>query len=288
MARILLVTDSAADIPNALREELNIRVLPFPIAMEGREYMDGEDFTPEEFYDILLRTPQIPTHAQLTPFLFTELFQQAWQEGYTDLIYTAINSNGSATYQNALAAREAFYKKHPQAKEPFSIRIIDSHCYTMGYGYAVIEGARQAAAGASAAEVADLIQHWIDHVRILFTPFDLKFAKKSGRVSAAAAFMGEALGIKPIMTFQDGASKVLAKIRGEKNVVPSMLELCKKTRSEGTPYLIIRAGNPEQSDLLAQACRDALGQEPALEFYIGGVIAINVGPNLAGLIYQER
>ena len=79
MARIKFSTDSAADIPVSLREELNIQVLPFPIAMGDKEYADGFDFTPQEFYEMLLAAPQIPTHAQLNPYVFTELFETAWQ-----------------------------------------------------------------------------------------------------------------------------------------------------------------------------------------------------------------
>ena len=77
MARIKFTTDSAADIPAGLREELEIQVLPFPIAMGDREYEDGFDFTPQEFYDMLLAAPKIPTHAQLNPYVFTELFETA-------------------------------------------------------------------------------------------------------------------------------------------------------------------------------------------------------------------
>ena len=106
MLPIKFVTDSAADIPRALREELGIQVLPFPIAMGNKELQDGYDFTPEEFYPMLLSAAQIPTHAQLNPFVFSQCFQEAFQEGCRCLIYTAINSKGSATYQNAVQARE--------------------------------------------------------------------------------------------------------------------------------------------------------------------------------------
>ena len=208
MAKILFLTDSAADIPKSLREELGIRVMPFPIAMGERELRDGEDFTPQEFYQALAEEPKIPTHAQLTTYQFQQCYEETWKAGYTDLIYTSINSEGSATYQNAVQARGEFFEDHPEARDAFSIRVIDSHTYTMCYGYPVAEGARMAAAGASVEEIAAYIQDWVDHVRVLFVPFDLKFAKKSGRVSAAAAFVGEALGLKPIMTFENGASKV--------------------------------------------------------------------------------
>ena len=286
MARIKFTTDSAADIPAALREELDIQVLPFPIATGDRELADGVDFTPEEFYDMLLAAPKIPTHAQLNPYVFTEIFEAAYEEGYTDLIHTSINSKGSATCSNAFQARGDFYRDHPEAEETFHIHIIDALNYTMSYGWPVVQGAKMAAGGAQPQEIVDFIQDWVDHVRVIFAPLDLRFAKKSGRVSAAAAFVGEALGLKPVMTFTDGESKILSKVRGEKAVVAKLTELCKNERRPGTPYLMIRGNNTEQSEKLLEACRQALGEEPALSYHIGGVIAINAGPNLIGVIYR--
>ena len=286
MARIKFTTDSAADIPVSLREELDIQVLPFPIAMGDREYNDGFDFTPQEFYDMLLSAPQIPTHAQLNPYVFTEVFEAAWEAGYTDLIHTSINSKGSATCSNAFQARGDFYRDHPEAEETFHIHIIDALNYTMGYGWAVVQGAKMAAGGAEPREIVDYIQDWVDHVRVIFSPLDLRFAKKSGRISAAAAFVGEALGLKPVMTFTDGESKILAKVRGEKAVVSRLVELCKAERRAGTPYLMILGNNVEQSDRLLDLCRLELGEQPALCYHIGGVIAINAGPNLIGLVYR--
>lgn len=288
MTTIKFVTDSAADIPRPLREELDIQVLPFPIAMGTRELQDGYDFTPQEFYPMLLAAKQIPTHAQLTPFVFSQCFQDAFQAGYRCLIYTAINSKGSATYQNALQAREEFYEDYPEAKETFHIRILDSHTYTMGYGWAVLQGARMARDGADEEAVVAYIQDWIDHVGVVFAPLDLRFAKKSGRISAAAAFMGDALGLKPIMTFENGDSKVLSKVRGEKNVVPALLELCQKDRQSGSPYLVIHGNNQEQAARLEEEAAKALGAPPEMTYPIGGVIAINAGPNLIGLVYRKE
>ena len=287
MARIKFSTDSAGDIPAELRKELDIRVLPFPIALDNRELADGVDFTPDEFYDMLLSAPQIPTHAQLNPFVFTQLFEEVWQAGYTHLIHTSINSRGSATFANALQAREEFYEDHPEAKDSFSIAVIDAKNYTMGYGWAVVQGARMAAQDGEPEEIAAFIQDWVDHVQVIFAPLDLRFAKRSGRISAAAAFVGEALGLKPIMTFTDGESKILTKVRGERSVVSALTDMCKKGRRPGTPYLIIRGSNREQTEKLSGACLRELGDAPALEYPIGGVISINAGPNLIGLIYRS-
>ena len=256
--------------------------------MGDKEYEDGYDFTPEEFYGMLLSAPQIPTHAQLNPYVFEQCFEQAYDNGYTHLIYTSINSKGSATHQNAVQAREEFYEEHPEARENFQITIIDSRNYTMTYGWAVVQGAKMAAVGTDPDKVVAYIQDWLDHVRVLFAPLDLRFAKKSGRVSAAAAFVGDALGLKPIMTFENGESKILSKVRGEKNIIPAIMERCRKTRQAASPYMVIKADNAPMADALIRACEEEFGAPADMVYPIGGVIAINAGPNLIGVVYREQ
>ena len=121
--------------------------------MEGDRY--GEDPVFDRFRR---RYPQVPAgragnQGHALPHRHGGAGTAGWggfhPAGYTDLIYTSINSEGSATYQNAVQARGEFFEDHPEARDAFSIRVIDSHTYTMCYGYPVAEGARMAAAGAS-------------------------------------------------------------------------------------------------------------------------------------------
>lgn len=285
---ICFVTDSAADIPAALAKELDIRVLPFHIAMEGRDLLDGVDFTPQEFYDALVKAPQIPTHSQHTAFVFQECYEHAWREGFTDLIYTAINSKGSSTCANAVQAIELFYDEHPEARDALRIRVIDGGSYTMTYGWAVVLGARMAREGRDAEEVAAAMQDWVDHALVVFGLYDLKFAKKSGRVSAAAAFVGDALGLKPIMTFTEGESKILTKVRGEKNIIPAILDQIRPSIDPEAPYFCICGALETENGHIRTACEGAFGRSPELSYYIGGVIAINAGPNLVGVVCRRR
>lgn len=285
---IKFLTDSAADIPAKLCKEYDIAVMPFIIAANGKEYRDGIDFTPARFYDFLLEQSQIPTHSQLTAYDFCEAYEHIWTEGYSSVIYTSINSKGSATNQNAIMARDEFYEDHPEAREEFQILIVDSRIYTMAYGWAVVQAAKMAENGASPEICAAAIQDWCDHVRVLFTPMDLSFAKKSGRISAAAAFLGDKLGLHPIMTFEDGESKVLTKVRGDRNVIPTMIKMCQKGIDDNSPYLMIHAQNKELNKKLTRDFTEAMGKKPELEYFIGGVIAINAGPNLIGVIYREK
>lgn len=285
---ICFVTDSAADIPAELVKELDIQVLPFHIDMEGRDLRDGVDFTPQEFYGALVKAPKIPTHSQHTAFVFQECYEKAWRAGYTDLIYTAINSKGSATCQNAVQAVELFYEDYPEAREAMAIRVLDAGTYTMCYGWAVVQGARMAREGRGAAEITAWMEDWLAHVSVVFAPYDLKFAKKSGRISAAAAFVGDALGLKPIMTFLDGESKILSKVRGEKNIIPAILDQVRPVIDLDAPYFCIGGALEEENSRIRAVCVEAFGKPPELSYFVGGVIAINAGPNLVGVICRTK
>ena len=121
MVPIKFVTDSAADIPRALREELGIQVLPFPIAMGNKELQDGYDFTPEEFYPtirISIGSDPHPRPAQ--PLRLQPVLSGGVSGGYRCLIYTAINAKGSATYQNAVQARRSSMRTIRRQKRPFT------------------------------------------------------------------------------------------------------------------------------------------------------------------------
>ena len=162
MAKIKFLTDSAADIPQKYVEQYGIQVIPFPIALEGREVLDGVDYTREEFYSVLSNAKQIPTHAQLNTFQFEEAYAAAWQEGYDAIIYTCINFKGSNTGNNAIQAKDLFFQEHPEAEGKFEIYVLDSKAYTYAYGYAVVEAAKRAQAeDISAAQAVEQIQDWL-------------------------------------------------------------------------------------------------------------------------------
>ena len=123
-------------------------------------------------------------------------------------------------------------------------------------------------------------------VRGVFVPLTLRFVKKSGRVSAAAAFLGDAMGLKPVITFENGESKIISKIRGEKHVVSGLCDLCEKERAAGTPYVLICGNNEKMNAEMREAFVAAFGQ-PEYEYNIGCIIAMNTGPDMVGMVYYR-
>ena len=287
MCKIKISTDSTSDIPKSFCEELDISVLPLTIIAEKNEYLDGVDITPAEFYKIIDSSKKLPMSSQVTSAQYLKLFEETWKAGYTDLIHVTLNSKGSGTYQAAVLSKELFYEEHPEAKEQLFIHIIDSKTYSMAYGIAVIEGAQMVKNGSSVNEVIAHIKEWLSHTRPLFVPLNLQCVKKSGRISPAAAFVGDVIGLKPLITFEDGEAKIIDKAHGEKKAISALVERCKKERRPGSNYALVYGYNMEAFDNLKKACAQIMDIPPIAEYQVGCIISINTGPNMVGILYRK-
>lgn len=283
---IKISTDSTADIPAELQRGLNITVLPLTILTEdGRSYWDGVDLTAQACIELLENSVKLPVSAAVTPSEYLEFFERALAEGCTDLLHISLGSKGSATFQNAGLARTMFYDEHPNA--PMHIHLFDSLNYSEAYGMAVVEAARMVKRGASVAEISAYIEDWLAHARIVLVPFNLRYARKSGRVPAVAAMLGDALGIKPIVAIEDGVSKILAKVRGERNAIRKLIEIVKTERRPGTRYVTAYGMSSPRYDTFKSGLVEALGEAPEYEYEAGCVIMTHVGPDTVGVVYYQ-
>ncbi len=286
--RIKLLTDSCSDILPQQAEEMDIQILCFPITVDGKSYRETIDFTKEEFYEMTANAQEFPSTAQLTPFEFSETFEQLSQAGYTDVIYVSIGAGGSGTNQNAQSAKAQFEQDHADDPNAMRIHIIDGGNYTATYGYAVLEAAKMLKRGAHLPELLDYLQDWVDHVGLYFVPLTLKYVKRSGRVSAAAAFAGELLGLRPFCRITRCKSTVLQKFRGEQTIVPKLVEFAKETMLPHTPYIVMTGVSDKLANELAAALTKQLGYPPAYICKIGAAITCNSGPDVVGLVIRQK
>ena len=288
MAKIKIMTDSACDISPELEKELDILIIPFKVAMGDKSYVSRVDFDNEKFYEMLDSYDGIPATSQITAFEYGEIFEKLYNEGYTDIINTTINSKGSATHGNALMAAYEFFENHPEAKDKFHIYNLDSKSYSGGYGYPVIEAAKKAKKGQSAKTIVSYLKDWLDNGVIFFAPYTLKYAKKSGRIPSAAAFVGEVMGLRPIMRIQNNEIVTENKVRGDKAIIPKILDCCKKEMIPQTPYCIIYGNDKSVGDELTQVMTKAVGYPPSEIIQIGAAIAINAGPKVVGVAIKSQ
>lgn len=288
MPKIKMMTDSASDITKEAEERYGIRILPFTVTVGDQSYLEREDFTPQEFYQILLDAPRIPTTAQITAYRFLEEFEQVWKDGYQTLIYVSINGTGSATNGNAHMAVREFYELHPEARDHFTIHVVDSKNYCVTYGYPVVEAAKKAERGSSVEEILAYLEDWFQSAVVYFAPYTLEFVKKSGRVPAAAAFVGELMGLRPIITIVDGETRVVEKVRGDNAVIPALLRHAKETMIPHTPYLMVKGMLEDKGEELAKLAEKEFGYRGEGPDFVGASIAINAGPKMVGIIVKGK
>lgn len=283
--KIFFITDSACDIPAKNEQELeNLSILPIPVTADGKGYYERESFTPEEFYDLIENCENIPSTSHIPSITFQEKYEEALQKGYTHIVVVTIYSGASAMYQSALMAKEAFLEEHPGRMQ---IEVIDSNCYAMGYGYPLIQACHKALEGESFEAIIAYIRDYLARVKIYFSPFTLKYVKKSGRVSCTAAFVGELIGLRPMISAV-GTTSVVDKVRGNAAILSTMVKYFKEQRSrteDKAPYMILVARDTQMSDELAKACEEIAGYPPAGVFRIGAAITINTGPEIIGMTF---
>ena len=284
--KIKLMTDSVSDISKDRAEALGIHLLYMPITIEGKALREEIDFTKGEFYQMIDEAQEYPSTAQITPFEILDAYEQIAAEGYTDLIFTTIGSGGSGTYNNAVLAREQYYEEHPQSQ--MKIHLVDGRNYTATYGYAVVEAAKMLARGASVPELIDYMDDWARHAGLYFVPMTLKYVKRSGRVSAAAAFAGELLGLKPFCRICNCQSNVIQKVRGEQNIIPKMVEVVKADIQPHSPYLVMQGADTKIAQEFGAALTKALGYPPEGYWNIGAAICCNAGPHVVGFVIKRK
>ena len=254
MSKIGFLTDSCSDIPQELADKYGIEVVGFPINLDGVEYMERKDFTNDQFYQMMRDAQGVPTTAAITQLQFCDIYARYVDECYTDLVY------------------------------------LSSHTYSMPYGWYFCECARKVRNGGELASCVAELKQKLDCVEICLAAYSLKQMKKSGRVSAAAAVVGDLLGIRPIISLNAGVSKVESKVRGDAAVPAAMIKWVESRvdSMKDTPYMVAYTSSTAKRDELVKLCKKAFGHAPLIVFQLGGVVSANTGPDGIAIVYEGK
>ena len=288
MSKIMIVTDSCCDLSKETIEELGITVLPFTLTMGGETFREIFDKSTQEVYDLMASSDEIPKHSQISPLTFEETYKKLYDEGYTYVISVSINSQGSGTYNNSIIGKDDFFENNPEANGKMKIFNIDSKSYTVLYGYPIMEAVKKIRKGASVEEIVAYFDDWFRVSAIYAVPYNLKYARKSGRISAAKAFAGELLGLKPIIEFADGETNTVDKIRGEKNIVPKLVECVEKRMTPQTPYIMLHGRDDTLAKEIEKELIKRTGRKAETYQSIGAVVSANIGPDIVAVLIRRK
>lgn len=286
--KIAILTDSCCDLDKKTIDELGIKVLPFTITLGGKSFREIFDKSTQEVYQMMSETDEVPKHSQISPLTFEETYKNLWKQDYTDIISVSINSQGSGTYNNSIIGKDNFFENNPSAKDKVKIFNLDSKCYTIFYGYPIMEAVKKIRKGATAEDIVAYLEDWFNVCAIYAVPYNLKYARKSGRISAVTAFAGEVLGLKPIIEFADNGTKTVEKIRGEKNIVPKLVECVEKHMTPQTPYIMIHGRDNTLAKEVEKEIYKKTGRHAEMFNAIGGVVSANIGMDLVAVLVRRK
>ena len=279
---IRILTDSASDILPAEAEQLGVTVIPLNVTLEdGTVLRDGIDKTPSEYYALLKECHKLPTTSQPSPELFERFYQDAAAAG-DEVLGIFLSHELSGTWQCARLAADLVNVDN--------VLFVDSANVCLGEGLLVRLAVQLRAAGRTLVQIATDLEHAKEHLHLVAAIDDLKYLRKGGRLSAAAAVAGGMLGIKPILAVIEGKVALAGKARGLPGVY---VALFKKIDEMGgihpgyTPLLGYTVNHRELQPLLPYLQDNLQCAEPLVR-QIGCVIGTHAGPGAFGLAFFDQ
>ena len=283
MRDYVILTDSCCDLTAQIADELGIVSIPLNLVMDDREfrnYLDGRDISPKDFY-ARIRSGSMPTTSAINVGTFEEAMRPILADG-KDVLYLSFSSALSTTHQSACIAAEGLRAEFPDAR----IHVVDTLAASMGQGLLVYLCAQQKKAGKTVDEVRDYAENTKLNICHWFTVDDLNHLKRGGRVSAATALLGSMLAIKPVLHVDNGGHLIsVSKARGRKASLMALADEMGKTVTDAETVFISHGDCEEDVNLLADELRSRFGVKNVVVNYVGPVIGAHTGAGVVALFF---
>lgn len=280
---IRFIIDSAADIIPSEAEALGLIHIPLKVMFGEMEYSDAVDLTHKEFYEKLIEGDEFPKTSQINPNTFASVFRKVVDDGDTAVVIT-LSGKLSGTYQSAMIAAEDFEGK---------VFVVDSENVCIGERILIQYGLKLRDQGFHSSEIAAELDVQKKHIRVLALLDTLEYLKKGGRISAAVAFAGNVLSIKPVIAVENGEVSLVGKARGSKkgnNLLRELIANCGGINFD-KPYALAYSGLSDH--LLQKYIEDsaeiwAPHAEKLPISSVGCTIGTHVGPGAVAVAFFEN
>jgi len=285
MARIKLITDSGADIPKELREKYDITVLPICVIINGEVLYDSYTIHSRDYFKKLKELQEIPTTSMIPLEMMQEEFNKNLED-YDHQIFVTLSSKASGGNQAAHMLKNQIEE---ETGKPSNITILDSASYSMLYGDVVINMAKMVQNDASYDEIISYFEEQMPKRNAYFMVDDLMHLQKGGRIKPGIAVIGSLLGIKPVLTINDGLVDLYKKERGKIKALTAIVD-----------YSISRMSDPSKCDIwiangyadedckkVTQMLLSKIQPKSINEYDLGCVIGTHTGPGVVGILFTE-
>lgn len=217
MGRVAILTDSNSGITQAESEELGISVIPMPFFIDGEMYLEDITLTQEEFYKRLKEDAEIST-SMPSPGETLERWDKLLEE-YDEIVFIPMSSGLSSFYQTASMLSEDYDGK---------VQVVNNQRISVTMRQSALDAKAYADKGYDAKKIKDILESVKMESSIYITLDTLKYLKKGGRITPAAAAIGTILKLNPVLQIQGDKLDAFAKCRGKQAAKKTMLSAIKK------------------------------------------------------------
>jgi DegV family protein with EDD domain len=281
MSKIAIVTDSTAFLPAEFIKQYNMTVAPLVVIWDEKNFHDGVDIQPSEFYTRLKTSKTMPSTSQVSVGIMHVTFQNLVSQGY-EVLGIFLSSKLSGTMQSAMQAREMM------GADGEKVTVVDSLATSMFMGFFVLAAARALEKGATMQECLATVERTRANSGIFFAVDTLEFLHRGGRIGGAQRFIGSALNLKPILTIRDGKVEGIERIRTKSKAHDRLLELAAE-RLEGKQNVrlaTVHANAREDAEALLARATQQFNPVETVCSDLSPVIGTHTGPGTIGLVYS--
>ena len=268
---VKIVTDSVADIPTEVVNELGISIIPVLVCFGEETYRDGIDITTDQFYEKLVKSKVMPTTSVPSMDMFARTYARLAEET-DEILVIMLSSKLSGLYNEAVQSASL-------ADSKCRIEIVDSGCAVMAQGLVVIKAARAAKDGASLDELLDLIRTNLPRSEMQAAFDTLEYLQRGGRIGRAQALLGSILKINPLVTLKDGVVEPAGRTRSRAKAIDRLYKFA-ESYSYIEELAVEGANCPEDVDYLVKRLGTIFPEERIYRSRTTPVIGTHTGPGL--------
>jgi DegV family protein with EDD domain len=279
---VAVVTDSSADLPPHESSATDVIVVPLHVRVGSLSGMEGVDVTPSDVTRALRERRVDVSTSRPSPAEFAAAYRRALDDGASGVVSVHLSRHLSGTYESATLASREF----PRGV----VRVVDSRSTAMGLGFAVLAAATEATAGGDLDAVRLAAEASATRTVTLFYVDTLEHLRRGGRIGAAAALIGTALAVKPILEMADGIIVVKEKVRTAGRALARLEVLAVEAAGDGPVDIAIHhLDAADRAEELRAHLREALGERARLVVSeLGAAVGAHVGPGVVGVVVVPR
>ena len=276
---IKIITDSTADLPAMLTEELDVTVVPVYLRFGDEVYRDRVDISEDEFYQRLLHNPVHPNTTQPTPQDFASVYNKLSREA-DGIISIHVSGKLSGTYNSAVQGKKMIKNRCP-------IEIVDSQTISIAIGLIVIHASKMAKSGMSLQQIVDEVGKIIPNVYLLILFDTLKYLTKGGRIGKAKALLGSVLSVRPLLTVRDGELVPSGQVRTRPKGMDRLLDFVKNA-TEIQDLAILHSTTPDEAQALVERTSSIFSKERTILARLGPALGVHGGPGILAIALREK